>query len=380
MRKCSHVFGVRRGTLYDARRDRKFADSLLDDLHRAPTAAFGHSPSWPRRTRQGWPVGSCRLAARRSVSRLGWKDRREVARRAERILDIREFLAVGIVVGLVIARVGHNDKSRDARLKSPESSPGPASRGSWTGRVTNGDIHQRDLDSTDRRYNPILLAKEENGALQPRDIFEREPRDAAFAPILEKRFVTSLTTALRELGIERSVRNIHSECKTLSCETRIEVVKQDLMHVYDAINGVMFGEAQQPYRGYRSRSCVRNDRDDVQPAREGRRLRRQVFCRCDATLIGSREAKACRIVPPKDLPTTAASSSSSMRFQRRRCDRCLGALQARVIARQPRTGPMFQAPRASRARRRQVTPCSGATDWLHSQPLRHRRCGATRPE
>jgi hypothetical protein len=56
----------------------------------------------------------------------------------------------------------------------------------------------------------------------------------------------ALSTALRELELEDKVRAIKTECRTLSCYTRIEVLKGDGWRVYDALNGVMLGDVQEP--------------------------------------------------------------------------------------------------------------------------------------
>jgi hypothetical protein len=56
----------------------------------------------------------------------------------------------------------------------------------------------------------------------------------------------ALVTAFRELELEGKIRRIETECKTLSCYTRIEVSKEDGWDVYNAINGVLLGDAQEP--------------------------------------------------------------------------------------------------------------------------------------
>jgi len=64
---------------------------------------------------------------------------------------------------------------------------------------------------------------------------------------MEKRIQAVLEIAFRELSLEERVRAVHTECKTLSCYTRIEVTMADGPRVYDAINGILLGDVQTPH-------------------------------------------------------------------------------------------------------------------------------------
>lgn len=107
-------------------------------------------------------------------------------------------------------------------------------------------VRQRDLAASDPRYDPVVMMAQEQGMLRAHEVFELEPRDPKYAPMFEKRIAAELGVAIRELGLDDKVRAVHTECKTLSCSTRIEVAKDDLAAVYDAVNGVMLGDSQEP--------------------------------------------------------------------------------------------------------------------------------------
>jgi hypothetical protein len=108
-------------------------------------------------------------------------------------------------------------------------------------------ITQRNLEATDARYNPVELIQElRHEGLTLRDIFEREPRDPQFAPVLERRVNIMLKQALQELQLEGLVHGVKAECKTLSCYTFISVDSTDAERVYEAINGVLLGDSQAP--------------------------------------------------------------------------------------------------------------------------------------
>ncbi len=156
------------------------------------------------------------------------------------------FVLIGVIAGILLARMGGDDE-RSAVDARPHSAlrTGRGPRALWTGPVQTGTVVQRDLATTDSRYDAFLLSRE-NEELSTKEIFEREPRDPAFAPTLEKRMHDALVTAFRELELEGKIRGVETECKTLSCYTRIEVSKEDGWDVYNAINGVLFGDAQEP--------------------------------------------------------------------------------------------------------------------------------------
>lgn len=156
------------------------------------------------------------------------------------------FVVIGVIAGVLLARMRDEDRRSvvDARPQ-PASKSGSSPRALWIGPVQTGAVLQRDLEATDSRYDAFLLSTG-NEDLSTKEIFEREPRDPAFAPTLEKRMYAALATAFRELELEDKVRGVETECKTLSCYTRIEVSKEHGWDVYNAINGVMLGDAQEP--------------------------------------------------------------------------------------------------------------------------------------
>lgn len=156
------------------------------------------------------------------------------------------IVGIGVIAGILLARISREDRRVvvDARPQ-PTASRASTPQALWAGPVQTGGVRQLDLDATDARYDAYLLSKETD-ELSAKDIFEREPRDPAFAPTLEKRMSAALATAFRELDLEGKIVAIETECKTLSCYTRIEVSKEDGEQVYDAINGVMLGDVQAP--------------------------------------------------------------------------------------------------------------------------------------
>jgi hypothetical protein len=160
-------------------------------------------------------------------------------------MRIAVFVVVGIVVGLIIAR-SRTDHGRSPVEPRPADSAGSAAgRARWTGPVQSGGVRQRDLQATDSRYDAFLLSKE-NQELSSKEIFDSEPRDPAFAPKLEQRMHSALDTVFRGLELDDKIQGVKTECKTLSCYTRIEVSKEHGWEVYNAINGVMFGDTQEP--------------------------------------------------------------------------------------------------------------------------------------
>jgi hypothetical protein len=175
-----------------------------------------------------------------------------------RPVRITVFVLVGLALGVVGARVSTmtmrtktKPSSSDATLvasnvkatsnieaMSHSSSP-------WTGFTYDHSIPQRELLSTDVRYDPVALSKEEED-LEIKDIFEREPRDPVFAPIMEKRIQAIHDIVFHELRLEDKILNTHIECKTLSCYTAIEVTKSDRWQVYEELSGIMLGDVQVP--------------------------------------------------------------------------------------------------------------------------------------
>ena len=157
------------------------------------------------------------------------------------------FVLVGIVVGVAVARLRTTGKSpsrREAPVMSAVEAASPEASMPMGSAYRDG-VRQRDLSPKDGRYDPVALL-EEDESLSAKEIFENEPRDPLFAPIMEKRAQAVLEIVFRELEIEHKIREIHVECKTLSCYTYIEVSKADGRDVYVDINGILLGDVQTP--------------------------------------------------------------------------------------------------------------------------------------
>lgn len=48
------------------------------------------------------------------------------------------------------------------------------------------------------------------------------------------------------LALGDKIREVHVECRTLSCYTTIQVSRADLPEVYDQVNGILLGDTQMP--------------------------------------------------------------------------------------------------------------------------------------
>ena len=159
------------------------------------------------------------------------------------------IVLIGVVLGVAVARVRAH---RDAPLPvepPPAAGSETTSRSTWT-RLANGRAPetppQRELQPSDARYNPVALDEEEDGLRSAREIFEAEPRDPKFAPILEERIRATLPTVLRELSLEKQIRVMQIECRTLSCLTRLEVPSSEGRRVYQLFSGILLGDLQNP--------------------------------------------------------------------------------------------------------------------------------------
>lgn len=166
-------------------------------------------------------------------------------------------VVVGIIVGSGIALLQH-------RGAAPTSSPpagaaigprGAATRAGPAGRAGAAsmappraprEIKQVDLAPTDPRYDAMALLEQENELLSPREIFEREPRDPTFAPVMEARIRASLDEAIAELGLGDRVEKVEAECHTMSCVTRVTVARADGVALYDLLGSLPLGDVQSP--------------------------------------------------------------------------------------------------------------------------------------
>lgn len=107
-------------------------------------------------------------------------------------------------------------------------------------------VPQRELAPTDPRYDAVAYLRESAGELTPQEIFASEPRDPVVAPVFEARARDAISSALDELELASKVKSIRTECKTLSCETRLEVSEEEASEIYEAVNGIMLGDVQSP--------------------------------------------------------------------------------------------------------------------------------------
>jgi hypothetical protein len=156
------------------------------------------------------------------------------------------FVLAGALLGVIGARWGTKTKAVEVATEAPPS-------GASTSRVFPGarrsersqPRHQEDLAPGDPRYDPLAILRADD-TIHAKDIFEREPRDPVFAPVLEKRVPAALDEIFKQLKLEDKVHTVHTECKTLSCYTYIEVDDSDVEQVYDEINGIVLGDGHSP--------------------------------------------------------------------------------------------------------------------------------------
>lgn len=159
------------------------------------------------------------------------------------------LIVLGVAAGILVATLrrahGNEERTASAAVESagPQIVPAPSPRYVPRPRAL---FKQRDLDTTDARYSAVALSQESAGELSASEIFDSEPRDPVFAPVLETRVKKALIGALDELKLSPKVRSIKAECRTLSCDTRLELSRGDVEFVYDQINGIMLGDVQVP--------------------------------------------------------------------------------------------------------------------------------------
>lgn len=161
-------------------------------------------------------------------------------------MRLAAFVLVGLVVGTTCAWLRAPARGTSVapapvavEPRHPVSSPSPAR---FVGRAT---VPQRELAPSDARYDPVARLREEPD-VTVKEIFESEPRDPAFAPVLERRVQAAVDMITRELALGDKVLDVHVECRTLSCYTTIQVSRADLEEVYGQVNGILLGDAQMP--------------------------------------------------------------------------------------------------------------------------------------
>lgn len=157
-----------------------------------------------------------------------------------------------VVLAVAVAVLAARRRTATSATKAPRSV------GTGTGSSTTpaprqlpppqpGAIRQKDLATTDARYDPVAYMDQEGGALDAREVYLSEPRDPKFAPIFEKRINTTLGTIIDELNAKKRVKSVHVDCRTLSCSTTIEAdSRADAQELYNEVNGIILGDGQQP--------------------------------------------------------------------------------------------------------------------------------------
>lgn len=153
------------------------------------------------------------------------------------------FVVVGIVLGVIAAKV--RTSSLELVPSIPETITTPQTSSKRTPPVHKPGRRQRDISPTDAHYDPVSLSKEED-TLSFKDIFASEPRDPNFAPLMEKRMHDALDVIFHELELGDKAHEQHTECKTLSCYTSIQIPRADGRQLYKELSGVLLGDSQNP--------------------------------------------------------------------------------------------------------------------------------------
>lgn len=107
-------------------------------------------------------------------------------------------------------------------------------------------VRQKDLSPTDGRYDAVRLLDEADGQLTMAEVYEAEPRDLVFAPILEKRMQVTAARVLKDLGLADTVTTKSISCKTLSCIATFSVATSNAADAYAVLGGVPFAEVRGP--------------------------------------------------------------------------------------------------------------------------------------
>lgn len=160
------------------------------------------------------------------------------------------FVVAGCLLGLFAAYLTGSEPrlpdSRDGAHLNHRLSSNPAPNSTLVRPALRAAPLQRTLEPTDSRYDPVELHRESGAELLLEEIFEREPRDPAFAHVLEKRVSVAVDEIVTALDLSEVIRKVNVECRTLSCFTSIEVEKKDVTRVYDLMNGILLGDVQSP--------------------------------------------------------------------------------------------------------------------------------------
>jgi hypothetical protein len=165
-------------------------------------------------------------------------------------MRLAAFVLAGVIIGVACAwlraptHVASVDPAPRLARMEPKPSDRVASRASASAEY-RATVAQRELSPSDARYDPVARIAEEPD-LTLKEIFEGEPRDPQFAPVLEHRIQAAVDVIARELLLGDKIRKVHVECRTLSCYTSIQVPQADVRDVYEQINGILLGDFQMP--------------------------------------------------------------------------------------------------------------------------------------
>ncbi|HPH64416.1 MAG TPA: hypothetical protein PLF40_01685 [Kofleriaceae bacterium] len=107
-------------------------------------------------------------------------------------------------------------------------------------------VKQKDLSPTDSRYDAVRLLDEEDGKLTMAEVYEAEPRDPLFAPILEKRMQVTIANVLKALQLSEKITATSVTCRTLSCIATFSIASADADSVYSLLGYVPLAEVRGP--------------------------------------------------------------------------------------------------------------------------------------
>jgi hypothetical protein len=155
------------------------------------------------------------------------------------------FVLAGALLGVIVARWGKTRPPDVAMLAPSGVAPASATLPGPHTPMHSQRGHQEDLAPDDPSYDPISILRADD-TLVANDVFEREPRDPVLAPVFEKRIPAALDEVFKTLRLEDKIHGVHTECKTLSCYTYIEVDDSDVEQVYDEINGIGLSDRYTP--------------------------------------------------------------------------------------------------------------------------------------
>jgi hypothetical protein len=158
-------------------------------------------------------------------------------------------LFLGIVAGLAVAFLSRKEPRANQSVATLPAKVTPQIQPPLPTQLTNAPttpVNQTGIQPTDVRYDAFELHRQSHGDLTAKDIFDNEPRDAKYAPVFERRNLDALAKMEKQLSLEKKIVAVSSECKTLSCVSRVKVAIKDQSSVYGVINSVLLGDVQSP--------------------------------------------------------------------------------------------------------------------------------------